>query len=248
MMTLEEASRIFTMTERDPLSVRLLRESHILIGGTTGSGKSTMLDTFLHTVATYPTYEISYGIIDLKMVSLLQWKRDPHCQRYADTPKAAMELLKDYRYTMMKRFEKMKASGVSEWEGQHFYLVVDECAELLDNVPGAYDILKDIARLGRAAKCHLCLATQSPNRRTIPADLTLNITGLLALRCRSAIESRQIIGYKGAETLPRYGTGLYVCPELMEPEKVAIRLTSREEIDKIIDAYITLTQQIASSI
>ena len=236
-MTVNEANEIFTTTERDPLSVRLLKESHILIGGTTGSGKSTMINTFLHTVATYATWEISYCIIDLKMVSLLPWKNDPHCQRYADTAKEAKTLLKDYRYTMMDRFDEMKKKGVSEWKGQHFYLIVDECAELLDNVPGAYDILKDIARLGRAASMHLLLATQSPNRRTIPADLTLNITGLLALRCRSAIESRQITGYKGAEELPRYGQGLYVCPELTTPETVNIRLTSDDDIDKMITAY-----------
>lgn len=236
-MTIEEANRIFTMTERDPLSVRLLKESHILIGGTTGSGKSTMINTFLHTVATYATYEISYAIIDLKMVSLLPWKNDPHCQRYADTPKDAKELLLGYRYTMMKRFKKMKKLGISQWTGQHFYLIVDECAELLDNVPGAYDILKDIARLGRAASMHLLIATQSPNRRTIPADLTLNFTALLSLRCRSAIESRQIIGYKGAENLPRYGKALYVCPELLQPEEVDIRLTSDADIDNIITAF-----------
>lgn len=236
-MTVNEANEIFTMTERDPLSVRLLKESHVLIAGTTGSGKSTMVNTLLHTIATYPRSEISYAIIDLKRVSLMKWEKDPHCQRYARTATEAKQLLKDARYTMMDTFEQLEKQGKDTYKGTALYLIVDECAELLDNVDGAYDILKDIARLGRAANIHLVLCTQSPNRKTIPADLTLNITGLLALRCRSAIESRQITGYKGAELLPRYGKGMYICPELMQPETVDIKLTSDEDIDKMITAY-----------
>lgn len=225
------------IVDRDPLSVRMLKEPHILIAGTTGSGKSTMLNTLLYTLASFPLSEIGYNIIDLKRVSLLKWKNDPHLERYATTPEDAMQLLKDFEYTMQCRFEEIEKANQDRFDGGALYLIIDEAAELFDTVRGAKEIVKSIARLGRAANCHLVLCTQSPNRKTIPADVTLNFTACLALRCKSAIESRQVIGYKGAENLPRYGTGLYVSPDTMNPEEVKVNLTPDSEIDILLNEW-----------
>lgn len=76
--------------------------------------------------------------------------------------------------------------------------------------------IESISKLGHAAHVHLILATQAPNRQTLKANITLNITARVALHCDSPIESRQIIGCNGAETLPRYGQCYYKTPEGLE--------------------------------
>lgn len=233
------------IVDRDLLAVRLMKEPHILIAGTTGSGKSTMLNTLLYTMATYQISEVSYSIIDLKRVSLLKWKSDPHLEHYATTPEDALQLLRDFEYTMQLRFKAIEEQNKDHFDGTALYLIIDEAAELFDTVKGAKELVKSLARLGRAANIHIVLCTQSPNRRTISADVTLNFTARLALRCQAAIESRQVIGCKGAENLPRYGTGLYLCPDLIKPEEVKVNLTPDEEIDTLLNEWkslLTLTQ------
>ena len=91
-----------------------------------------------------------------------------------------------------------------------------------------------LAQLGRAAGIHLILATQNPSRQVITAGIKANIVSSVALRCREAIESRMIIGCKGAELLPRYGYGLYYTPEHTVPQEIVIPLTSDAEISKRI--------------
>lgn len=223
--------------KRDDLSLRLMKEPHVLIAGCTGSGKSTTLNNFIYALTLNTPDRIEYGIIDLKRVSLMEWKDVPHCKRYATTPEEALEFLDDAIDLMEKRFEWMEKQGLKEYTGTWSYVIVDECADLLDTVKDSYELLKRIGRLGRAARVRLVLCTQSPNRKTIPADLTLNITGRLALRCQTAIESRQILNYKGAETLPRFGEGLYICPELMEPERVTIPMRTDAEISDLVQSW-----------
>ena len=65
--------------------------------------------------------------------------------------------------------------------------------------------IQRLAQKGRAAAIHVILATQAPSRKILPAEITLNISGRFALACESAIESRQVIGVAGAETLPDHG-------------------------------------------
>lgn len=221
----------------DPLSQRLLKEGHILISGTTGSGKSTLLDTLLYNMCFKSADEIVIVIIDLKMVSLISWKKAPQVERYADTPSEALSLLQDVEYTMYKRFDEMKEKELKMYDGRPIYVIIDEAAELFDSVNGSKEYVKTIARLGRAARVNIVLSTQSPNRKTIPADVTLNFMATVALRCKSKIESKQITGYEGAEKLPRYGKALYMCPSLMEPEIVNVNMTPEEDIAELIDFY-----------
>jgi len=93
------------------------------------------------------------------------------------------------------------------YDGKPLYVVIDELADLVSNKK-ALELIIKIGRLGRAAQVHLICATQDPSRKTLPAALMQNFTTTVALRCRSAIESRQIIGIPGAEKLPKYGYGI----------------------------------------
>lgn len=199
----------------DALSYLILSEPHALIAGATGSGKSTLLNTVLTTA---DALNYKYFIVDLKRVSVLKHKNK--AVYYATEPPDALNIIDKTIDIMETRFIEMETAGKDETERPPFYLVVDETADLLDAVKKSYEKLKRVARLGRAAHVHLILCTQSPSRRVIPADLTLNIPCRVALRCESAIESRQILNRPGAETLPRYGYAIVKTPAGVDKWKV----------------------------
>ena len=216
------------------LAFDILEQPHVLIAGVTGSGKSTMLDTILTALCTYPAYEKSFVVIDLKRVSVSRWRRVQNCREYVTEPSDVSFVLDSLISEIDKRFRTMEKQGRIMSDECDLYCVVDEAADLLDSVKDSYTKLKKIARLGRAAKVHLILCTQSPNRKTIPADLTININARLGLRVDSAIESRQIINAAGCEELPMYGRGLYRSPQNRSAVSVHIQKLSDEAIESII--------------
>lgn len=228
-----EYGRIRTKGISD-LAFDILEQPHVLIAGVTGSGKSTMLDTILTALCTFPDYEKSFVVIDLKRVSVARWRRVKNCKSYVTEPSDVTLALESLITTIDKRFRTMERQGRSMSKEGDIYCVIDEAADLLDSVKDSYTKLKKIARLGRAAKVHLILCTQSPNRKTIPADLTININARLGLRVDSAIESRQIINMNGCEELPMYGRGLYRSPQNRTAVPVRIQKLSDEAIDSII--------------
>ena len=194
------------MTVHEPF-ISILEQPHTLIAGCTGSGKSTLLDGVLWHL---DKLNRAYAIIDLKRVSVLNFQKT--ALRYAKTPEDALKLLDDFIGEMERRFQVMESQGKAETDKPPIYLVVDESADLLDTVKDSYPKMKHIGRLGRAARMHLIICTQSPSRRVIPADLTLNFTCRVGLRCESAIESRQVINRPGCELLPQYGKAILKTP------------------------------------
>lgn len=179
----------------------LMESPHTLIAGTTGSGKSVLLNSCLYSVIGTGA---GFVFIDLKRVELAQYKNIKECLMYITEPSKVSKALDDVIYTMENRYSRMSGRSSSE---PPIYVVIDELADLVET-KGILDQLVKIGRLGRAANIHLLCATQDPSRRTLKAQLMQNFTCTVALRCRSAIESRQIIGVAGAEKLPLYGKGL----------------------------------------
>jgi S-DNA-T family DNA segregation ATPase FtsK/SpoIIIE len=114
---------------------------------------------------------------------------------------------------MEARFCDMERRGLVETDKGHLYVIIDEYADLMLNcTKSQLKVIQHIAELGRAAHVHLILATQAPSRQVITAPIAVNMTCKIALRCDSAIESRQIIGRPGAEQLPQYGDCLIKIP------------------------------------
>ena len=98
--------------------------------------------------------------------------------------------------------------------------------------------LSNIMRLGRATKVHVIGATQNPSRSRgggLPAEIVQNATAAIALRCRSAIESRQIIGVGGAENLPINGYGMYWNPSGISQE--IMPMTSNDDLMQRINYW-----------
>ena len=183
----------------------LLDEPHILIAGTTGSGKSVFLNSLIWSYLAFPFY---YCFIDLKQVELIDYKKHPRTLGYADTPEDAVAMLETINRLMDARLSTMKANGQKRSTEHTLYVFIDELAELMAADRNVESQLTRIMRLGRAANIHMIMATQSPNRKVITANIQQNVTCAIALRCRSTIESRQIIGINGAEKLPLYGEGI----------------------------------------
>ena len=206
-----------------------VRDSHTLIAGSTGSGKSVLLNDLLLVI-----HSQGYGscvFFDLKRVELREYKKlDDFTIGYVSEPRQVLPALDWAIETMESRYVSMKgrksASGA-------IFLVIDELADLL-TVKGALERIVKIGRLGRAANIRLLCATQDPSRRTLSAQLMQNFTCSIALRCRSAIESRQIIGSTGAELLPRYGKAIISDAEGLDEFDVPYLG------DEWVDAYITL--------
>lgn len=182
--------------------------SHTLIAGQTGSGKSVLLNSIIyHQIAESPS-RCRFIFIDLKKVELSAYQSLPHSVFYADNVQDAEKSLMYSEQIITERFKYMQRHGLKKYNGTPLYIVIDELADLLFTSKSALKRLSNIAMLGRAARVFLIACTQLPSRKTLPAQLTLNFPTKIALRCDSAIESRQIIGVPGAEELPQYGFGI----------------------------------------
>ena len=184
-----------------PMLEALLDSPHSLIAGTTGSGKSVMLHSLMFAAMARNAYFI---FIDLKRVEMADFKDLPNTLAYATEEEDAVKALDLAIAIMEKRYKEMTGKM---YEGAELYIVIDEMADLVGTSKKCLERMVRIGRLGRAARVHMICATQDPSRRTLKAQLMQNFTACLALRCKTAIESRQVTGYPGAERLPKHGEG-----------------------------------------
>ncbi len=193
----------------------MLEQSHLLIAGSTGSGKSVVINAILYH-ALFKAPQDAPGccqliLCDPKRVELVRYKALPHVLRFANTLQTIADALTYAHSIMMARYADMEKRGLVDWDGGDLYIIVDEFADLiLHNSDRAENrtrtaiesTIQSLAQMGRAAHVHLIMATQAPNRKTIKANIVLNMTARLALKCESPIESKQIVGIAGAELLP----------------------------------------------
>lgn len=190
----------------------ILKSPHCLIGGTTGSGKSVLIDDLIYTIITHNTpHQARILLIDPKRVTFEKYKHLPHVEQIQTENDAIIKLLNDVVFTMENRYKRMREKGLLNYDGTKLYVIIDEIADLMDTAgKRVLPLIQRIAQLGRASEIHLICATQRPSRKTIPAEMVNNFTSRVALRCLNAIESRQLINTKGAETLPQYGKAIYL--------------------------------------
>lgn len=196
---------------RYDLYADMLQQAHLLIAGSTGSGKSVVINALIYTTLFKAPCQAAFILCDPKMVELSRYAKLPHTLRYADTLEDIKDALEYAHALMMDRFNVMKRTGEVETTEKDIYVVVDEFADLVAKGANRQknaikraceDAIESISKLGRAAHVHLILATQAPNRQTLKANIVLNMTAKLALRCMYPIESKQIIGIPAAVTLP----------------------------------------------
>lgn len=192
----------------------MARQTHLLIAGATGSGKSVVINGIIHSLLFHSPASVELILIDVKRVELCDYKRLPHCIEYADDVTGAVHALNHALQIIETRFRMMQSRRIKKYAGGHVYVIIDELADLMtiakkDVVP----LLQRICQIGRAANVHVIAATQCPIAAVIPTQIKVNFDSRVGLRTRSAQDSRNILGVKGCELLPRYGLGYYMKPE-----------------------------------
>lgn len=198
----------------------MLKQPHLLIAGATGSGKSVIINALIHTALfRFPLNSSSqksagFVLIDPKRVELVDYKNLPHTLRYASEP---AEMVRALEYAMQlteSRYRTMQKQQSKKWDGGQVYVIIDEFADLMTtNKKEVQPLIQRLAQVGRASGVHIILATQCPLARVIPTEIKVNFDARVALRTRSAQDSRNILGENGCENLPRYGKGYYMKPE-----------------------------------
>lgn len=213
--------------------------THLLIAGTTGSGKSTIMNALISTaMKTSTPAKMQFVLIDPKKVELYKYRyASRFCAGYADTSEATVNLLDWAISEMDSRYCWMRGNGVSTWTGKRLVACIDELADLMISADARRikAQIQKLTQLGRAAGVSVWAATQAPSRKVIPAEITLNFTDRLALRCVSAIESRQIVQVAGAEKLPRHGVGLYFDADGIK--RIDLPLVPESEVQSVISYW-----------
>lgn len=213
----------------------IFSEPHILIGGTTGSGKSNLLQWILLSLT--GTEKVNrYILIDIKRVELSQWKSVPGVQTVTDSHNAAAVLRGLCEY-IENEYKRMERNGERESRKPYTVVIIDEVADLMlsDDRKSIEKYLQRIAQIGRACRVKLILATQILRHDIITLKISSNISGRVALRCKNALESRQIIGQAAAETLPIYGEGYFLNSKGLQHEVIPYISDDmiQQQIDKL---------------
>ena len=193
-----------------------LTQPHLLIAGATGSGKSVIINgliyTLLHRLPGGPD-GAELILIDPKRVELSQWRGVPHVLRYASEPDDMLSALFCAMEIVEARYTAMQKAGLRKFGGSDVYIIIDEFADLMTTQARTVKpLIQRLAQIGRAARVHLIVATQTPIRDVIPTQIKCNFDARFGLRARSAQDSRNILDHTGLEKLPRYGQAVYMTP------------------------------------
>jgi len=206
-----------------PLNYNELKTGHLLIGGSSGSGKSTVIHKLIANILQDRLDKSLLILCDPKRVELARYRKDAHVIKYGNDLDSIDRTLSYAVGFMDYRYKQMERRGLTEWDGSTVFVVVDEVADLLLTDKKLFTSpLQKLLQLGRASKMYVILATQSPSRATLPAFIQCNLVNRLGLYCSSSIESRQVVGVSGCELLDFHGYGLLKTPH--ELTKVRIEL------------------------
>ena len=244
-------SRVYTEGSGEQYYViykNFLDTTHILIAGVTGSGKSVVINGMLSSVLRYSNPGMHrFLFIDPKQVELDAYSDLPLWNKgYADDIRSAVLLLKEASEELDKRMAEVKRMRKREYQGYHLHIVIDEYADLTRNAEypelrrDVERYISKIARMGRAARIHLIIATQRSTAQVITGELKTNIDFRLCLRMSNAQESRNVLDTGGAELLPAHGVGLYKTP--MGIQAVKIPMVTDEEIRRSVSWWVNYKQ------
>jgi len=219
---------------------------HLLVAGTTGSGKTVCLNSLIISILFNASpSEVKFIMIDPKMVELVPYNDLPHllCPVITDAKKAA-PALNWIVMEMESRYKQFNKEGVRNIKGYHaknllmpyIVVVVDELADLMQvsakTVEGA---IARLAQLARAAGIHLILATQRPSVDVITGVIKANFSSRISFKVASKVDSRTVLDTNGAETLLGKGDFLFMKTGDPKPMRGQCCYVSDDEINSVID-------------
>ena len=239
----------------------LAKMPHLLIGGTTGSGKSVGINAMIMSMLMRSTpSQVRFIMIDPKRVEFAPYDGIPHLYVPVVTePKEAASALSWGVAEMERRlklFSKVGVRNISSYnekarkgaleqaddvngtdELPYIVIIIDELADLMMNVGKEVEFsISRIAQLARAAGIHLIVATQRPSANVVTGLIKANITNRIAFNVASGLDSRVILDTSGAESLIGNGDLLLSKPEYQKPLRIQGCFTSDEEIAAVVEA------------
>lgn len=190
----------------------ILDQSHTLIAGCTGAGKSVTLNGIVYTILQRNPAQTQMVLMDPKIVELSWYKHTPHCLGYASDITEIIQLLQDCINRIQARYDYMESRQLRLYDGSDVYIIIDELADLMTVAKKQVaPLLQRITQIGRAAKYHCIIATQCALASvTLPTPIKINLDCRLGLRLQTSTDSRNVIGKTGCEALPKYGKGYLV--------------------------------------
>ena len=234
------------VTNEDTLKVLdLAKAPHILYAGATGSGKSVGLNAGIATLMKRndPT-NLRFTMVDPKRVELADYRASAFVDAVITDMDEAAEALEEVLKLMERRYREFEHAGVKNISSYnesadqpmaYHVLVVDELADLMDtHADTVFPILVRLGQLARAAGIHMMLATQRPAADTTPKKLVSNIPTRIGFMTQSAVESRIILGSKGAEDLKGNGDLLAQLPGTKGLVRAQGPFISEDEIKEIV--------------
>ena len=237
----------------------LAKMPHLLIGGTTGSGKSVSINAMIMSMLMRATPdEVRFIMVDPKRVEFTPYNGIPHLYVPVVTePKEAASALSWGVAEMERRlkvFAKCGVRNIGQYNARiesgavteeseetpskmpYIVIIIDELADLMMNVGKEVEFsISRIAQLARAAGIHLIVATQRPSTNVVTGLIKANITNRIAFNVASGIDSRVVLDTPGAENLIGLGDLLLSKPELSKPQRIQGCYVSEDDIEAVVE-------------
>lgn len=237
-------------------SADILKLQHVLIGGTTGSGKSSAINSMLCSlIQQYSPDDVKLVLIDPKQVELSSYKNVPHLLRPIITDaKEADDALKDLTEEMDERYSVFNRTGVKDIKGYnslvdnynkshenklphmpYIVCVIDELADLMSVAGKSVESsIQRITQKARAAGIHMIVATQRPSTDVVTGTIKSNLPSRIAFSTASGVDSRTILDQQGAEKLLGKGDMLYKPVGASSPTRIQGAYVPEEQVDAIV--------------
>ena len=236
----------------EAIFTRIDKTPHLLIAGSTGSGKSVCVNTIITSILLKNKPDkVKLIMIDPKMVELSIYDGIPHLLTSVVTdPLKAADVLHKVVLEMESRYREFARTRVRNIEGYnkiaekdpdykefpYIVVIIDELADLM--MVSSKEVEESIARIAqkaRAAGIHMIIATQRPSVDVITGVIKTNIPSRIAFAVSSSVDSRTILDKSGAETLLGKGDMLYLSADSSKPIRIQGAFLSDDEVEKVVD-------------
>lgn len=236
-----------------PVVADLTRMPHLLVAGTTGSGKSVCLAAIITCLVMNNSPEtLRLAVLDPKMVELMRFNGLPHIMGKVETQLERMlAVLKwalaemDQRYRLLESARARDLDSFNRKQERRkqvtlprIVVLVDELADLMMSAPDQTEhAVVRLAQMARAVGIHLVVATQRPSTDVVTGLIKANFPSRIAFSVASSIDSRVILDVNGAESLLGRGDMLFLNPEVGTPQRAQGVLLKDQEIDSVIEYW-----------